>query len=156
MCLGVILGRAKNSADLLNPFIMAFHSLPKIALGPLLIIWFGIGMDMKIILTAVVVFFLVFLNTYTGVRGVSQELVAILRLMGANERLSEKGRIALGCCMGFCRAASVGALRRYRRNCGRNDRIDRGLDIFLRIPRVVRYRRCLCRDLCDCHSLFNP
>ncbi len=86
MCLGVILGRAKNLADLLNPFIMAFYSLPKIALGPLLIIWFGIGMDMKIILTAVVVFFLVFLNTYTGVRGVSQELVAILRLMGANER----------------------------------------------------------------------
>ena len=85
MTLGVLLGRSKNLADLLNPFIVAFYSLPKIALAPLFIIWFGIGMDMKIVLTATVVFFLVFLNTYTGVRGVSPELVAILRLMGANE-----------------------------------------------------------------------
>jgi NitT/TauT family transport system permease protein len=85
MTLGVLLGRSKNLADLLNPFIIAFYSLPKIALAPLFIIWFGIGMDMKIVLTAAVVFFLVFLNTYTGVRGVSPELVAILRLMGANE-----------------------------------------------------------------------
>jgi NitT/TauT family transport system permease protein len=86
MALGVLLGRAKKLADLLNPFIVAFYSLPKIALAPLFIIWFGIGMDMKVVLTATVVFFLVFLNTYTGVRGVSPELVAILRLMGANER----------------------------------------------------------------------
>jgi NitT/TauT family transport system permease protein len=41
---------------------------------------------MKIILTATVVFFLVFLNTFTGVRNVSRELIAILRLMGASDR----------------------------------------------------------------------
>jgi NitT/TauT family transport system permease protein len=85
MIAGVLLGRAKRAADLLNPFITAFYSLPKIALAPLFIIWFGIGIEMKIVLTAAVVFFLVFLNTYTGVRGVSPELVAILRLMGARE-----------------------------------------------------------------------
>jgi NitT/TauT family transport system permease protein len=85
MAFGVLLGRSRSLADLLNPFIVAFYSLPKIALAPLFIIWFGIGMEMKIVLTATVVFFLVFLNTYTGVRGVSPELIAILRLMGANE-----------------------------------------------------------------------
>jgi sulfonate transport system permease protein len=85
MTAGVILGRSKGLADLLNPFITAFYSLPKIALAPLFIIWFGIGIEMKIVLTAAVVFFLVFLNTYTGVRAVSPELVAILKLMGANE-----------------------------------------------------------------------
>ena len=70
----------------LDPLILVFYSLPKIALAPLFVIWFGIGIEMKIILTATIVFFLVFLNTYTGVRGVSRELVAIMRLMGARER----------------------------------------------------------------------
>ncbi|MBW6418533.1 ABC transporter permease [Celeribacter sp. PS-C1] len=86
MTIGLILGRAEKLAELLNPFIMAFYSIPKIALAPLFIIWFGIGIEMKILLTATIVFFLVFLNTYTGVRSVSQELVNIMRLMGANER----------------------------------------------------------------------
>lgn len=86
MTAGVILGRAKELADLLNPFIVAFYSIPKVALAPLFIIWFGIGIEMKILLTATIVFFLVFLNTFTGVRGVSPELISILRLMGANER----------------------------------------------------------------------
>lgn len=83
---GVILGRAEYLADVLNPFIMAFYSLPKVALAPLFILWFGIGMDMKIILVSTIVFFLVFINTYTGVRHVEKELLSILRLMGANER----------------------------------------------------------------------
>jgi NitT/TauT family transport system permease protein len=86
ICMGLLLGRIKLLADLLDPFIMAFYSLPKIALAPLFILWIGIGMDMKIALTAVIVFFLVFLNTYTGVRNVSKELIAILSLMGASER----------------------------------------------------------------------
>ena len=84
--MGVLLGRSPFLADLLQPFILAFYSLPKIALAPLFVLWIGIGMEMKIVLTATVVFFLVFLNTFTGVRNVSKELEAILYLMGANER----------------------------------------------------------------------
>jgi NitT/TauT family transport system permease protein len=83
---GVLLGRIPFLADLLQPFILAFYSLPKIALAPLFVLWIGIGIEMKIVLTATVVFFLVFLNTFTGVRNVSKELEAILYLMGANER----------------------------------------------------------------------
>lgn len=86
MCFGVWLGRAQLVAEVLDPFIMMFYSLPKVALAPLFVLWFGIGIDMKIYLTATIVFFLVFLNTYTGVRAVSREQVAILRLMGATER----------------------------------------------------------------------
>lgn len=82
---GLLLGRAERMAQLLEPFIMAFYSLPKIALAPLFILWFGIGITMKIVFVAVIVFLLVFLNTYTGVRNVSREQVSILRLMGANE-----------------------------------------------------------------------
>ena len=54
-------------------------------------LWFGVGIDMKIILTASVVFFLVFLNTYTGVRNVSRELIAILRLMGERPACPHQG-----------------------------------------------------------------
>jgi len=86
MIFGVWLGRAQIVAEVLDPFIMMFYSLPKVALAPLFVLWFGIGIDMKILLTATIVFFLVFLNTYTGVRAVSREQIAILRLMGANER----------------------------------------------------------------------
>lgn len=84
--LGTVLGRSELAADLLEPFIMAFYSLPKVALAPLFVMWLGIGITMKIVLTAAVVFFLVFLNTYTGVRSVSRELVVIMKLMGARER----------------------------------------------------------------------
>ncbi len=83
---GVALGWSKLLADLLNPLVLCFNSLPKVALAPLFILWFGIGLNMKVALSAATVFFLVFLNTYTGVRAVSQELIAILRLMGANRR----------------------------------------------------------------------
>ncbi|MFS2198970.1 ABC transporter permease [Pseudomonas sp. Pseusp3] len=83
---GLLLGRAKVLADILDPFLTAFYSLPKVALAPLFILWFGIGLPMKVILTAAVVFFLVFLNTYSGVRNVSREQLTILRLMGARER----------------------------------------------------------------------
>jgi NitT/TauT family transport system permease protein len=86
MLCGLLLGRFTLLADVLEPFLTAFYSLPKAALAPLFILWFGIGLDMKIILSASIVFFLVFLNTFTGVRQVSREQIAILRLMGAKER----------------------------------------------------------------------
>ena len=86
MIVGTVLGRSRFLAQLLDPFVMAFYSLPKVALAPVFILWLGIGFSMKVVLTAAIVFFLVFLNTYTGVRNVSRELEAILRLMGARER----------------------------------------------------------------------
>src|SRR5580704_12249949 len=83
---GLLLGRNEGLARLLDPILVAINSLPKVALAPLFIMWFGIGIGMKIILTATIVFFLVFINTYNGVRNVDPELVEILRLMGAKER----------------------------------------------------------------------
>jgi NitT/TauT family transport system permease protein len=83
---GILLGRLQFLSDVLNPYIVVLNSLPKVALAPLLVLWLGIGLQMKVTLTASIVFFLVFMNTFTGVRRVSQELVLILRLMGAKER----------------------------------------------------------------------
>ena len=65
---------------------MAFYGIPKIALAPLFIIWFGIGIGSKVALAAIMVFFLVFYNVYTGVRSVDRELVNLTLVMGANQR----------------------------------------------------------------------
>ena len=80
---GLALGLNKRLAAVLDPFIIAFYSLPKIALAPLFILWFGVGLASKIVLATFVVFFLVFYNTYAGTLAVEQELVDVLRLMGA-------------------------------------------------------------------------
>jgi NitT/TauT family transport system permease protein len=83
---GFLLGLIDILGRLLDPFITAVYSLPKLALAPLFVLWFGIGLEMKVVLTAVIVFFLVFWNTYTGVRETDAELVDVLRVMGAHRR----------------------------------------------------------------------
>ena len=80
---GLALGLNRRLAAVLDPFIVAFYSLPKIALAPLFILWFGVGLTSKVVLATFVVFFLVFYNTYAGVLAVEAELVDVLRLMGA-------------------------------------------------------------------------
>ncbi len=84
--LGFLLGRRETLAQILDPYVVAFNGIPRIALAPLFIIWFGIGPTSKIILVIIVVFFLTFFNTYAGVKGVDAELKNILRIMGATER----------------------------------------------------------------------
>ena len=81
---GFILGLIPLLGRILDPFITAIYSLPKLALAPLFVLWFGIGLEMKVVLTAVIVFFLVFWNTYAGVRETDKELVDVLRVMGAS------------------------------------------------------------------------
>jgi NitT/TauT family transport system permease protein len=82
---GFVLGRSPIIADIFEPYITAVYSIPKIALAPLFIMWFGIGIESKIAMSAMVVFFLVFLNSFSGVREVSALQINSLRIMGANE-----------------------------------------------------------------------
>src|SRR2546428_266907 len=83
---GFLLGRRKILAQVLDPYIVAFNGIPRIALAPLFIIWFGIGPNSKVVLVVIVVFFLTFFSTYSGVKGVDIELRNVLRIMGATER----------------------------------------------------------------------
>jgi NitT/TauT family transport system permease protein len=82
---GFLLGRNEMLAAILSPFITALYCLPKIALAPLIIMWFGIGIESKVAMSGVVVFFLVFLNTYSGVREVNPLFVNSVRIMGATQ-----------------------------------------------------------------------
>lgn len=79
---GFIIGQLNILGKIIDPFLIAFNSIPKVALAPLFIIWLGIDMPMKVFLAAVTVFFLVFFNTLAGVRNVDQDLVDAVRLMG--------------------------------------------------------------------------
>jgi len=81
--LGVWLGIAPFAARLLNPYLWALNALPKVALAPLFVLWFGLGIESKVALAATLVLFLVFLNTFAGVQQVDQDLVDSARLMRA-------------------------------------------------------------------------
>ncbi len=70
----------------LRPFLIAFYSIPKIALAPLFVMWFGLGLTPKVILAATFVFFVVFMNMVTGLYQVSPHLVNAVRVMGATRR----------------------------------------------------------------------
>jgi NitT/TauT family transport system permease protein len=83
---GFVLARNRVLARLIDPFMIAFYSIPKLAMAPLFILWFGIGLQPKIVLVTTVVYFLVFVNTYAGFRDVDQELIDTVRLMGASRR----------------------------------------------------------------------
>jgi NitT/TauT family transport system permease protein len=81
--LGIWLGLTPFAARLLDPFIWAINALPKVALAPLFLLWFGLGMESKVALGASLVVFLVFANTYSGVTEVDPDLIDCLKLMKA-------------------------------------------------------------------------
>ena len=82
----LLLGTRQELAQVLDPFMMAIWSVPGIVLGPLFILYFGIGFTAKIVLVAVTVFFLIFFNTFKGIREVDQEWIDVLHIMGARQR----------------------------------------------------------------------
>jgi sulfonate transport system permease protein len=84
VALGFLCGRIKLLGDILNPYITLFNGIPKVALAPVFVIWFGIGLMSKIAIILTMVFFVVFINTFAGLRSVNEEYVAIIRIMGAS------------------------------------------------------------------------
>lgn len=68
----------------LDPILMVLYGIPRIALAPLFILWFGLGVASKVVFALVLVFFLMFFNTSAGLKGVSAEMVDAIRVMGAS------------------------------------------------------------------------
>lgn len=83
---GLALGCSQVLASLLRPIITALYSIPLITMAPLLILWFGLDMEPKIVLVTIVVLFLVFFNTFAGVQAIDPDLTASLQLMGSTKR----------------------------------------------------------------------
>lgn len=83
---GLLLGRHDRLARIFEPYIVAFNSLPRIALVPLITMIFGFGLAAKVVLAWTIVFFIVFFNTFQGARSVDPDLVHSARFLGASER----------------------------------------------------------------------
>ena len=82
--LGLLLGRMPGLAGLLRPLIVALYNLPLLALAPLFIMLFGLGFLPAVVLVSVVVFFLVFFNTFSGAEAVDEDMIRSLQILGAN------------------------------------------------------------------------
>jgi len=83
MAAGILLASVKPLKMLLAPFLTALNALPRVALAPLFILWFGIGEPSKIYLGASLVFFIVLINTESGILAVEREFLTVARAFGA-------------------------------------------------------------------------
>jgi NitT/TauT family transport system permease protein len=83
---GVALGRIQFLANVFGPFIKMMNSIPRIVLGAIFVMWFGLGIASKITLVVVLVFFAVFFNAFQGTREVDRNLMANARVLGASPR----------------------------------------------------------------------
>jgi ABC-type nitrate/sulfonate/bicarbonate transport system permease component len=84
--LGILMGRYRGAYHVLDPFITFFYSTPGVALIPLIMLWFGLGLTAKIVIIFEACFFPIVINTYTGVRNVSRNTVDVVRAYGATDR----------------------------------------------------------------------
>lgn len=84
MVAGFVFAYNKWVGRLFDPIMAAFNSLPRPALGPVLILIFGLGMTSKVLLSWSIVFFVVFYNTYVGILSVDPDLVKVTRVMGGS------------------------------------------------------------------------
>ena len=83
---GVVLGTNRFLSDIMAPYIKALNSIPRVALAPIFAIGLGLGMQSKVALATVLVFFIVFFNAFQGVREVDRNLLANARILGASQR----------------------------------------------------------------------
>src|SRR6266542_43221 len=85
IAIGLLMGRYRLAEYLLDPYVYALDATPRVALIPLLLLWFGLGNSSKIAIVFLSGLFPVLMNTFSGVRTVSAQLVEVGRAYGAGE-----------------------------------------------------------------------
>jgi NitT/TauT family transport system permease protein len=83
--LGTAVALSRRVEYFLYPFITMFQALPKVALGPLIILWCGIGLQSKVVLAALIAFFPLMVNTIVGLRSADEDRVNLMRSLDASE-----------------------------------------------------------------------
>ena len=86
LAIGLWLALAPVASALLDPYIKALNSMPRVILAPIFTVWFGLGIASKVALGVTLVFFIVFFNVYQAVREVSPVVLASARMLGATPR----------------------------------------------------------------------
>ena len=83
---GLWLALSPAASAVLDPYIKAANSMPRVILAPIFGVWFGLGIWSKVALAVTLVFFIVFFNVYQGVKEVSPVVLANARMLGASQR----------------------------------------------------------------------
>ena len=86
LAVGMWLALSPLTAAILDPYIKALNSMPRVILAPIFAVWFGLGIASKVALGFTLVFFIVFFNVYQGVKEVSPAILASARMLGASQR----------------------------------------------------------------------
>lgn len=81
---GLLLWLSPLWARILHPYMIALNGVPKIALAPLIIVWFGLGMESKIAIAAIITFIVAFLQAYKGTQLIDADLIRLMRSLGAS------------------------------------------------------------------------
>lgn len=84
VAVGVLLAQVRVLSEVFDPFIKIANSLPRLVFAPLFMLWFGLGTWSKVWLAVSLVFFLVFFNTFQGIREVQRVLIDNARMLGAS------------------------------------------------------------------------
>ena len=84
--LGILMGWYSRINAVLEPFVTALYATPRVALLPLLMIWFGIGIGSKIAIIFLGAIFPILVNTITGIRTVNADFIKVARSFGSNDR----------------------------------------------------------------------
>jgi NitT/TauT family transport system permease protein len=82
--LGTLVALSRRIEYFLYPFIVMFQAMPKVALAPLIIVWFGLGLTSKVINAALVAFFPLMVNTIVGLRSAEEDRINLMRSLAAS------------------------------------------------------------------------
>jgi NitT/TauT family transport system permease protein len=83
LVLGSLMAESRVVEKLVMPYAFALQSLPKVAIAPLVVIWFGFGAGSKIAISVLLSFFPVLINSFTGLRAVEPERIDLMRSLSA-------------------------------------------------------------------------
>ena len=82
--LGTVIALSRNVEYYLYPIIIMFQAMPKVALAPLILVWFGLGLTSKVVSAALIAFFPLMVNTIVGLRSADEDRVNLMRSLAAS------------------------------------------------------------------------
>jgi len=82
---GTALAASRRTEYFLYPYIVMFQSMPKVALAPLVVVWFGLGLTSKVVSAALIAFFPLLVNTVVGLRSADEDRIDLMRSLAASD-----------------------------------------------------------------------
>ena len=84
LALGTVIALSRNADFFLYPYVVMFQSLPKVALAPIIVVWFGLGLTSKVVNAALIAFFPLMINTISGLRAAEGDRINLMRSLAAS------------------------------------------------------------------------